>query len=220
MKNGHVTSSYDIAVMSRELLMNYPDVTNYTTIYMDTLRDGKSQLVNTNKLIRNYKGATGLKTGSTSLALYNLSASATRDEMSLIAVVMKAPTSDVRFQNAKTLLDYGFQKFTYKKFATKGEAIANINVSKGIEKSVNAVLSSNAGVIVKKGKEGEFVQTMELEKNISAPIEKGQKLGIVTYSLAGKVVATVDIVAENNVGKQNFANVSEYIFNSWFCLLR
>ena len=100
-EDGHVTSAYDIALMSRELLINHPDITNYTTIYMDTLRDGKSQLVNTNKLIRNYKGATGLKTGSTSLALYNLSASATRDNLSLIAVVMKAPTSADRFENAK-----------------------------------------------------------------------------------------------------------------------
>ena len=90
-EDGHVSSSYDISLMSRELLTKYPQVTKYTTIYMDSLRDGKSQLVNTNKLIRTYKGATGLKTGSTSLALYNLSASATRDDLSLIAVIMKAP---------------------------------------------------------------------------------------------------------------------------------
>ena len=134
MKTGHVTSSYDIAIMSRELLLNHPAITNYTTVYMDTLRDGKSQLVNTNKLIRNYKGATGLKTGSTSIALYNLSASATRDNLSLIAVVMKAPTSDLRFQNAKKLLDYGFQNFSYTKLANKGDVIANINISKGIPK--------------------------------------------------------------------------------------
>ncbi|MBR4261281.1 MAG: D-alanyl-D-alanine carboxypeptidase, partial [Clostridia bacterium] len=107
-EDGHITSSYDISLMSRELLLKHPDITNYTTIYMDSLRAGKSQLVNTNKLIRNYKGATGLKTGSTSLALYNLSASATRDNLSLIAVIMKAPTSNDRFKDAKKLLDYGF----------------------------------------------------------------------------------------------------------------
>lgn len=117
-EDGHVTSSYDIALMSRELLINHPSITNYTTIWMDSLRDGKSQLVNTNKLVRNYKGCTGLKTGSTSLALYNLSASATRDDLSLIAVIMKAPTPAVRFSEASKLLDYGFSNYAYKQFAT------------------------------------------------------------------------------------------------------
>ena len=104
-EDGHITSSYDIALMSRELLTKHPSIKNYTTIWMDSLRDGKSQLVNTNKLIRNYQGATGLKTGSTSLALYNLSASATRNGLSLIAVIMKAPSTKVRFAEAQKLLD-------------------------------------------------------------------------------------------------------------------
>ena len=115
-EDGHVTSSYDIALMSRELLTKHPSIKNYTTIWMDSLRDGKSQLVNTNKLIRNYQGATGLKTGSTSLALYNLSASATRNGLSLIAVIMKAPSTKVRFAEAQKLLDYGFSNYTYKKY--------------------------------------------------------------------------------------------------------
>ena len=96
-EDGHLTSAYDISLMSRELLKNHPKILDYTTIWMDTLRNGESELVNTNKLIRNYKGATGLKTGSTSVALYNLSASATRDGLSLIAVIMKAPTTAIRF---------------------------------------------------------------------------------------------------------------------------
>ena len=107
-EDGHLTSSYDIALMSKELLNNHPDITKYTTIWMDSLRGGKSELVNTNKLIRNYKGTTGLKTGSTSTALYNLSASATRGDLSLIAVIMKAPSTNVRFNEAKKLLDYRF----------------------------------------------------------------------------------------------------------------
>ena len=102
-EDGHITSAYDIALMSRELLSKHPDITKYTTIYMDSLRDGKSELVNTNKLIRTYNGITGLKTGSTSLALYNLSASATRDDLSLIAVIMKAPTTKLRFAEAQKL---------------------------------------------------------------------------------------------------------------------
>ena len=118
-EDGHVTSSYDISLMSRELLTKHPNITKYTTIYMDSLRGGKSQLVNTNKLIRTYKGITGLKTGSTSLALYNLSASATRDDLSLIAVVMKAPTTKIRFSEAQKLLDYGFVNYSYKKLENK-----------------------------------------------------------------------------------------------------
>ena len=129
-EDGHVTSAYDIALMSRELLNNHPDITKYTTIYMDTLRDGKSELVNTNKLIRNYKGATGLKTGSTSVALYNLSASATRDDLSLIAVIMKAPSTKVRFEEAQKLLDYGFNNFQYKKLATKNDILKEVAVGK------------------------------------------------------------------------------------------
>ena len=100
-EDGHVTSAYDIALLSRELLSKHPDITKYTTIWMDSLRDGKSELVNTNKLIRTYKGITGLKTGSTSLALYNLSASATRDDLSLIAVIMKAPSTKLRFAESQ-----------------------------------------------------------------------------------------------------------------------
>ena len=104
-EDGHVTSSYDISLMSRELLQKHPTIKKYTTIWTDTLRDGKSELTNTNKLIRNYKGATGLKTGSTGLALYNLSASATKNDLSLIAVIMKAPSTKVRFAEAQKLLD-------------------------------------------------------------------------------------------------------------------
>ena len=219
-EDGHVTSSYDIALMSKELLNNHPDITNYTTVYMDTLRNGTSQLVNTNKLIRNYKGATGLKTGSTSIALYNLSASATRDNLSLIAVVMKAPTSDLRFKNAKTLLDYGFKNYAYKHFAKKGEVVESIYVNKGIEKNVNAILASNAGVIVKKGEEGKVVQSLKLEKNIQAPIKQGEKLGEVTFSIEGKTVANVDLVAEKTIEKETYSQILKYVFSKWFCLCR
>lgn len=120
-EDNHVSSSYDIAIMSRELLTKHPNITNYTTIWMDTLRYGKTQLSNTNKLIKNYSGATGLKTGSTSLALYNLSASATRNNLSLIAVVMKAPSTKIRFAEAEKLLDYGFNTFSYQSFRKKTE---------------------------------------------------------------------------------------------------
>ena len=175
-EDGHVTSSYDIALMSRELLNNHPSITNYTTIWMDTLRDGKSQLSNTNKLIKTYKGATGLKTGSTSLALYNLSASATRDNLSLIAVIMKAPSTKVRFAEAQKLLDYGFNNFSFKEFGKKDDIVKSVTVNKGVETSVEAILSNNAGTLLAKGQDKEVEQILSLEENITAPISEGQKL--------------------------------------------
>lgn len=129
-EDGHLTSAYDIAIMSRELLMNHPSITKYTTIWMDSLRDGKSSLVNTNKLVRNYNGCTGLKTGSTSIALYNLSASATRNNLSLIAVVLKAPTPAIRFSNAQKLLDYGFSNYSVTSFGKKGDVIKSVEIKK------------------------------------------------------------------------------------------
>lgn len=175
-EDGHVTSAYDIALMSRELLTKHPDVTKYTTIWMDTLRDGKSQLVNTNKLIRTYKGITGLKTGSTSLALYNLSASATRDDLSLIAVIMKASSTKIRFSEAQKLLDYGFNKFSFKSFGNKDDVIESVTVNKGVIKNVDAVLENNSGTLVEKGKESQISQSVEINNNIEAPIKKGDKL--------------------------------------------
>ena len=144
-EDGHVTSSYDIALMSRELLNNHPSITNYTTIWTDTLREGKSQLSNTNKLIRTYKGATGLKTGSTGLALYNLSASSTHDNLSLIAVIMKAPSTKVRFDEATKLLDYGYSTFIFKEFGKENDIINTLNVTKGVKKTVEAVLEKKTG---------------------------------------------------------------------------
>lgn len=175
-EDGHVTSSYDIAIMSRELLTKHPDITKYTTIYMDSLRDGKSSLVNTNKLVKNYSGCTGLKTGSTSLALYNLSASATRDGMSLIGVIMKAPTSAIRFAEATKLLNYGFSNYSVYSFGNKGDLINSIPVSKGSSEFVNAVLKDDAKFLTKKSKNQEVTQNLSLNENISAPIFQGQKL--------------------------------------------
>lgn len=219
-EDGHVTSSYDIALMSRELLTKHPDITNYTTIYMDTLRNGQSQLVNTNKLVRNYKGTTGLKTGSTSLALFNLSASATRDDLSLIAVIMKAPTSAKRFSEAQRVLDYGFKNYEFKQFGKNGDVIGKVTVEKGIEKEVNAMLNGNCGVLLKKDSENNVVQNVNLPKKISAPVEKGQKIGQVTYTLDGKLLQTVDIISDKEVKKESLMNVVSYIYEKWFCLLR
>lgn len=185
-EDGHVTSPYDIALMSRELLNNHPSITKYTTIWMDTLRDGKSSLVNTNKLIRNYKGATGLKTGSTSVALYNLSASATRDNLSLIAVIMKAPTTKIRFAEAQKLLDYGFSNYEYKQLAKKGDVLKSVDVTKGVEENLNLIVENDVGLLLKKGQDKDVEQTVELNENIPAPIQEGQKLGEIVFKLERK----------------------------------
>lgn len=182
-EDGHVTSSYDISLMSRELLSKHPQITKYTTIWMDSLRDGKSQLSNTNKLIKTYKGATGLKTGSTGLALYNLSASATRDNLSLIAVIMKAPSTKVRFAEAQKLLDYGFNMFSFEEFGKKGDIVKNISIAKGTKSSINLVLEKDAGTLVEKGKNKDIEKIVKINENISAPIVSGQKLGEVTFTL-------------------------------------
>ncbi len=219
-EDGHVTSAYDIALMSRDLLTKHPSITKYTTIYMDSLRDGKSSLVNTNKLVRNYKGATGLKTGSTSVALYNLSASATRNDLSLIAVIMKAPTSPIRFAESQKLLDYGFNNFEYKKLANENDLIKEISVDKGIENSVNAILENDSGVLIQKGQNKDIVQSVQLTDSINAPVYAGQVLGNVTYSLNGNEIGKVNIVAEKSVGNNTAFNMIEHVFFNWLSLLR
>lgn len=219
-EDGHVTSAYDIALMSRELLKNHPTITHYTTIWMDTLRDGKSQLVNTNKLIRNYQGATGLKTGSTSVALYNLSASATRNDLSLIAVVMKAETTKVRFSEAQKLLDYGFSNYTYTQLAKQGEPVQTISVTKGLSNQVEAVFKEDVGVLLKKQEENKIEQSMQLPENIMAPIQKGDILGEVQFTLEGKTIATTHLIAKEAVTKDAFSNIVTEVYKNWFSILR
>lgn len=219
-EDGHLTSAYDIAIMSRELLENHPSITKYTTIWMDSLRDGKSSLVNTNKLVRNYNGCTGLKTGSTSLALYNLSASATRNGLSLISVVLKSPNPKTRFASAQKLLDYGFNNYSVTEFGKQGDVVRELKVNKGSSNSVNAVLESDAKVLVSKSNKGEISQEVTLDKNVNAPILKGQKLGEVSYSINGSIVSTVNIIADKEVGKLNFASITKSTFAKWFNLFR
>ena len=171
-EDGHLTSPYDIAIMSRELLTKHPSIKNYTTIYMDSLRDGKSQLVNTNKLVRNYEGCTGLKTGSTSVALFNLSASATRNGLSLIAVIMRAETSKIRFSEASKLLNYGFSNYEYKELAKKGDVVGTCKINKGLKSEVNAVYENDYGCVLKKSDKKQIEPNIEIYKNVYAPIKK------------------------------------------------
>lgn len=219
-EDGHVTSSYDIALMSKELLNKHPSITNYTTIWMDSLRNGESELVNTNKLIRNYDGCTGLKTGSTSTALFNLSASATRDGLSLIAVIMRGETSAIRFSEAKKLLDYGFSNYQFAKCCKKGDIIQSIEVYKGTHSSVDGIIAEDFGLLVSKGNIKNIESNMFLESKISAPVKEGQKIGEINYSLDGNIIGSVDVVANQNVRKLNVGNMVASIVERWINLLR
>lgn len=219
-EDGHLTSAYDIAIMSRELLINHPSITKYTTIWMDSLRDGKSSLVNTNKLVRNYNGCTGLKTGSTSIALYNLSASATRNNLSLIAVVLKAPTPAIRFSNAQKLLDYGFSNYTVTSFGQKGDVIKSVEIKKGTASSVDAILENDAEVLMSNGSSKDITQEIKLDDTFTAPILEGQKLGEVEFSINGNVVSTVNLVANKSSDKLSFGSIIKFVMNKWFNMLR
>ena len=219
-EDDHYTSSYDIALLSRALLNNYPEITKYTTIYMDSLRDGKSSLVNTNKLVRNYNGCTGLKTGSTSLALYNLSASATRDNLSLIAVVMKAPSSKIRFSNASSLLDYGFTNFEYKELAKKNETIKSLIVDKGVLPNVNIVAEHDCGTLISKGNDINIEQNVLISNSISAPVSKGDVIGTLEFRLNGDVISSCNLVADNDVDKIGIISMEKLILDKWLSLLR
>ena len=219
-EDGHLTSAYDIAIMSRELLMNHPSITKYTTIWMDFLRDGKSSLVNTNKLVRNYNGCTGLKTGSTSIALYNLSASATRNNLSLIAVVLKAPTPAIRFSNAQKLLDYGFSNYSVTSFGKKGDVIKSVEIKKGTTSSIDAILENNAEVLMSNGSNKDVTQEIKLDDTFNAPILEGQKLGEVEFSINGNVVSTINLVANKSSDKLSFGSIIKFVMNKWFNMLR
>ncbi len=219
-EDGHLTSSYDISLMSRELLNNHPNITKYTTIWMDSLRDGKSELVNTNKLIRTYDGATGLKTGSTSLALYNLSASATRNELSLISVVLKAPSPKIRFSESKLLLDYGFNTYSFKKLCQKDDVYKSISINKGTKESLNLVYEKDLGTVLKKSSQSNIVEEIKINENIEAPISKGDILGTISYSVENSPLGSVNLIADTDVSKITLVNIFKKIFFSWFSLLK
>ena len=200
---GHVTSAYDIALMSRELILNHPDVRRFTTIWMDTLRNGEFGLSNTNKLIHSYEGATGLKTGSTDGALYCLSATAERDGMELIAVILKAPTSAQRFAGAQALLNYGFASYGLAEIQTPGD-LAPIPVRLGAEKAVTARLEGETALLAEKEKLGTLETELTMETELAAPVAEGQKVGRLTVTSGGETLAEFPLVADRAVARLTY----------------
>ncbi len=213
---GHVTSANDIALMSREI-MRHPKIFEYTTIWMDSLRDGSFGLVNTNKLVRFYQGATGLKTGSTSVAGFCISATAKRDNMDLIAVVMGAPTSKERFADATKMLDYGFANYGICSSLVKDDELAPITVKKGIEDTVEIGLAEGFSLLMEKSKIANMEKTISLPDHIEAPIHKDRKVGYVEFFSEGKSVGKCGIVAKKDIKAENpwgmMKRIARYYFH-------
>ena len=197
---GHLTSAYDIALMSRELILRHPQVREYTTIWMDTIRDGQFQLANTNRLVRFYEGCTGLKTGFTTSALYCLSATAEREGMELIAVVLGAPTSAQRFTAAQDLLTYGFANYTLVD-VRPGQAIPPVAVSLGTSETVQPVLGESSRILVEKARLDQVSTDLRLTDAVEAPVEAGQKLGELVVTAGGETLRTIPLVAHEGVDR-------------------
>ena len=204
----HLTSSRDIAIMSRELI-KHEKILEFSSIWMDTIRDGAFGLTNTNRLIRFYKGANGLKTGSTSKALFCMSATAKRDGMQLIAVIMGAPTRDIRNEEAKKMLDFGFANYTV--YEKEEETFENIKLLGGTENMCELYCPPFSTVIEKSGK-GNVEICYELPEFLEAPISKGEAIGKVNFVLNGEKIGEVDILAKDNI---NRIGLMELFFKMW-----
>ena len=194
----HLTSAHDIAIMSRQLLVNHPDIKKFTTIWMDTVRNGTFGLSNTNKLVRFYSGATGLKTGFTAKAGYCLSASASRDGMELIAVVMGSATSKDRFNACKQLLDYGFANYALVSPEVRQD---RVSVNLGTADTVDAVPTRDPQLLIDKAQKNSVTSAVELERGVTAPVSKGQRLGTLTVRSGEQVLAQIPMVAAEAVPK-------------------
>ena len=197
---GHLTSAYDIALMSRELILNHPNIRQYTTIWMDSIRDGAFGLTNTNRLVRFYQGTTGLKTGSTDGAGFCISATAERDGMELIAVIMRSPTGPERFEDAKALLDYGFANYALVN-AYPDVPLAPVDVLLGTVSQVQPQLQRECRLLVRKGQEDQVSTKLTLAEDLKAPVEQGQTLGQLEVYVGEELRDTVPIVSAQQVDR-------------------
>lgn len=196
--DGHLTTARDIATMSKELI-SHPKIFEFTSIWMDSLRNGEFGLVNTNKLIRFYDGANGLKTGSTGKAKFCLSASAKRNDMNLIAVVMAAETSKKRFADASKMLDYGFANYTIVKSLLTDEELGSIKIKKGKTPILDVMVDPNFNVLTEKSKIGNIEKNITMPETVDAPVKKGEKLGEVEFLADGVVLGKADILAKADI---------------------
>ena len=216
-EDGHLTSAYDVAIMSAELI-KHEKIFDYTSIWMDSLRNGKTQIVNTNKLLKTYKGITGLKTGTTNEAGCCMSASATRDGLSLIAVVLGCKTGTERFKDCATLLDYGFANYKYQLLSSPDEISKEIEVKGGMKKSIELSYNINGGFVLPKGSDSSLEYKITLPEYLEAPVKKGDKIGKVTYTTGKEELASFDIIAKNETEEINFGSVFNLLYNALIAL--
>ena len=202
---GHVSTARDVAVMSREMLTNHSDITRYTTIWMDSLRGGQTQLLNTNKLLKRYAGITGLKTGTTSGAGVCISASATRDGLSLIAVVLGSPSSADRFDAATALLDYGFANFESGAPALPDTAPKTLPVRRGGAEQVGLSYQLPGQLLLKKGESAALTVELQLPEVLEAPVEAGQQIGTMRVLAGETVLGEYPVTAAETVPRMDFA---------------
>ncbi len=212
--DGHVSCARDFSIMTFELL-KHPNIFDYTTIWMDTLRNGTFQLANTNKLIRFYDGANGMKTGSTSKAGFCLSATAKRNGVQLIAVVMGAPSSKERFADASTLLNYGFQNYSLTTACQKGDIAGDVSVTKGTLPAVTAIASQTYSLLTENNQKDLLKEQKVLTETVEAPVEEGQKLGEIIYTFNGKETGRVPLVALNSVSKLTYGHLFKELINNF-----
>lgn len=213
-EEGHYTTAKDIAIMSRELITKHPDILKYTSIWQDSLRNGTFGLNSTNKLIRFYDGATGLKTGSTSQALFNLSGTATRNGTTFIAVVMKAPSSAIRLEEVKQLLDYGFANYEIENICQKDVITGSININKSINKPVNAIIENNIDILKNKGEKLETIEKTTYNYNLMAPIKSKTSIGKIEIfnKETNEKLGESDLIASDDIEKSNFTDFFKQIF--------
>lgn len=202
-EEGHVTSAYDVALMSRELI-KHEKIFDYTTIWMDTLREGKTQIVNTNKLLKSYNGITGLKTGTTGGARSCITATAQRDGLSLIGVVLGSATGKERFTDAAALLDYGFSNYMIYTPGLPEEALQPVPVANGMQSQVAVESAASGSVLLTKGREKDLKTEVKLSESVEAPVAKGQQLGKIVYTLDGEVLTEYPITAAGDVEQISF----------------
>ena len=212
---GHKSTAHDVAIMSAELI-KHDLIKNYSTVWMDSLRDGQSELVNTNKLVRFYEGTTGLKTGTTSGAGYCLSATAERNGLELVAVIMSGDTSQDRFNGAKKLLDYGFANYAYSDIVPELDGATSIDVKGGVLPQVKIEAKNNFNLLLKKSQASGVTQKLNLPKNVSAPIKKGDVLGTVDVYSGDNQIGSVDVTAAETVDKMTFLTAFLWILDGLF----
>ena len=217
----HYMSAKDIAIISRELMTKYPEIKEFTTKWQDTIthktKKGETEfgLTNTNKLLKWYDGATGLKTGSTQKALYCLSGTAERDGLSLIAVIMGAPDPKVRFQEVMKMFDYGFANYQVIECDSQGKNMGYTNVYKGEKDTVNGVIEKPASFVIKKGESTDIQTNVEMIEGIKAPVKKGTKIGEAIYTYQGNEIARINILAEEDIEKASLNDIFKKLIIDW-----